>query len=521
MTAELIADQAPDLATDQATAGADYPAGPSALLAIDQGTSSSRAMVFGPSGEVIAMAQQEFAQCYPRNGWVEHQPEDIWQSVLQVTEQALASARAQGFQVLSAGISNQRETVIVWNRSSGAAIYNAIVWQDRRTAEVCDGLRLAGAEADLTRRTGLLLDPYFSATKIAWILDHVPGARAQAERGELAAGTVDAFLIWRFNQGQCHLTDATNASRTCLYDIHLGAYSQALLELFRVPHEILPEVRNSVDDFGHIAPEFFGQSIPLGGVAGDQQAATVGQCCFAPGNIKTTYGTGGFVMLNTGAERVHSTQLLLSTLAYQFDGVPTYAVEGSIFVAGAALQWLRDGLGVIGQAAEAEALAASLTDNEGVYMVPAFTGLGAPHWDPAARGSLLGLTRDTGPAHLARAALESVVYQTSDLLDAMAMDGQTCDVLRVDGGMVANSWFCQFLADLLNKPVDRPQVMETSALGAAFLAGLSCGVYSSIAELPTIWRRQQRFEPAMTAQQRQQMLAGWSDAVRRTLSTGP
>ncbi len=490
----------------------------SALLAIDQGTTSSRALIFSPAGELIASSQTEFPQHYPANGWVEHDPEEIWQSVLKVTGRALVDARAKGWEVESAGITNQRETVIVWDRSSGAAIYPAIVWQDRRTAGICEALRADGLEPELTEKTGLLLDPYFSASKIAWILDQVPGARQRAAKGELAAGTVDSFLIWRMNLGGRHQTDATNASRTSLYDIRRGEYCDSLLEAFNVPRELLASVHNCADDFGQIHEDLFGKAIPLGGVAGDQQAATIGQCCTTPGTIKSTYGTGCFVLLNTGSTPVHSSQRLLSTVAYQLNGQPVYGLEGSIFVAGAAVQWLRDKLGVISHADETEALAAGLQGNDGVYLVPAFTGLGAPHWDPEARGSLLGMTRNTGRAHLARAALEAVAYQTADLLDAMSRDGQEGDLLRVDGGMVRNSWLCQFLADVLNRPVERPELMETTALGAAWLAGLATGVYPDLAALSQLERPQRRFEPRMSGSLRRELLDKWRDALRRTRS---
>ncbi|MEM9183364.1 MAG: glycerol kinase GlpK [Pseudomonadota bacterium] len=492
--------------------------GQAALLAIDQGTTSSRALVFSPAGELIASAQNEFPQHYPANGWVEHDPEDIWQSVLRVTRSAMLDARAKGWEVQSAGITNQRETVIVWERSSGAAIYPAIVWQDRRTAAACEALRAEGLEPELTEKTGLLLDPYFSASKIAWILDHVPGARQRAAKGELAAGTVDSFLIWRMNQGGRHQTDATNASRTSLYDIRRGEYCDRLLAAFNVPRELLPSVHNCADDYGQLHQDLFGKAIPLGGIAGDQQAATIGQGCTSPGTIKSTYGTGCFVLLNTGSQQIHSSQRLLSTVAYQLAGQPVYGLEGSIFVAGAAVQWLRDQLGVISQADQTEALAAELNGNDGVYLVPAFTGLGAPHWDPEARGSLLGMTRNTGRAHLARAALESVAYQTADLLDAMGRDGQEGDLLRVDGGMVRNSWLCQFLADVLDRPVERPELLESTALGAAWLAGLAGGVYSDLSALNQLERPRRRFEPRMTDSLRGELLEGWRAALRRTRS---
>ncbi len=488
------------------------------ILAIDQGTTSSRAICFDLDGTPLASAQREFTQHYPRPGWVEHDPEEIWESTLAVTRETLAAADGE---VVAIGITNQRETTLVWERDSGRPIYNAIVWQDRRTAETCERLRAAGHEEWVSERTGLLLDPYFSATKVAWILDHVDGARARAEAGELAFGTVDAFLVWRLTGGRVHATDATNASRTLLFDIHEQRWDEELLALFGVPGGLLPEVRDCAADFGHCTAGLLGPEIPIGGVAGDQQAAAVGQACFAPGMIKSTYGTGCFAVLNTGAEAPRSANRLLTTVCYRLDGRTSFALEGSIFVAGAAVQWLRDGLGVIGSAAETEALARGLDSNRGVYLVPAFTGLGAPHWDPHARGALYGLTRDTGVAELARAALESVCYQTRDLLEAMAADrGQAPATLRVDGGMVANEWLVQFLADVTGIPVERPAVIETTALGAAYLAGLQAGCYRSLDEIAARWRVAARCEPAMPADARAALLAGWDDAVRRTLGHG-
>ena len=489
---------------------------PTVLLAIDQGTTSTRAIVFGPDGVPRAVAGQEHAQHFPANGWVEHDAEEIWQNTLAVCREALASGNVEARDVAGIGITNQRETVVIWDRETGRPVYRAIVWQDRRTASVCDSLREAGHEAAVTERTGLLLDPYFSATKIAWILDNVEGARERAEQGELAAGTVDTFLIWRLTGGQIHATDATNASRTLLFDINTQEWSEELLTLFRVPRSLLPEVKDSADDFGRTAANLLGGAIPIAGVAGDQQAATVGQACFEPGMLKSTYGTGCFAVMNTGSEPVRSENRLLTTVAYRLDGVTTYALEGSIFVAGAAVQWLRDGLGVLAHADETEALAAGLEDNAGVYLVPAFTGLGAPHWDPHARGALLGLTRDTGPAHLARAALESVAYQTYELMAAMARDGCGGASVRVDGGMVANDWVVQFLADVLDLEVARPAVIETTALGAAYLAGLQTGVYESLEEVASHWHLERQFAPNMLPERRAHLLATWESAVAAT-----
>jgi glycerol kinase len=488
------------------------------ILAIDQGTTSSRAIVFDADGAIVAVRQAEFPQHFPDTGWVEHDPEGIWQTTLEVAQQALAKAEAAGDRVAAIGIANQRETTLIWDRATGAPIYNAIVWQDRRTADVCQRLSNAGMEVEVRARTGLLLDPYFSATKIAWILDHVDGARARADRGELAFGTVDTFLLWRLTGGEAHLTDATNASRTSLFNIHDQVWDDALLRLFEVPRACLPEVRDSASNFGATDPALFGRAIPILGVAGDQQAAAIGQSCFAPGAIKSTYGTGCFVLVNTGNKAVASNNRLLTTVAYRIDGKTTYALEGSIFTAGAAVQWLRDQLGIVKNAAETETLARAIADTGGVYLVPAFTGLGAPHWNSAARGTLVGLTRATGRAELARAALEAVCYQTADLLRAMADDGVTPTALRVDGGMVANDWLLQYLADILNLPVDRPAIMETTALGAATLAGLGAGLYDSVEDVAHRWRREARFEPAMDAAIRHARLAGWQAALQRTLS---
>jgi len=441
------------------------------ILAIDQGTTSSRAMIFDEKGHCIALAQKEFTQIYPQDGWVEHDPEEIWQSVLEVCRQALQQAGEEGVEVAGIGITNQRETTLVWDRQTGKPIYNAIVWQDRRTADSCAELKAAGKEEHVAECTGLLLDPYFSATKLAWILDHVVGARAKAEKGELAFGTVDSFLLWRLTGGQAHATDATNASRTMLFNIHTQEWDSSLLEMFHIPEALLPAVKDCIADFGTTDAKLFGRAIPIGGIAGDQQAAAIGQACFEPGMIKSTYGTGCFVLMNTGQKALRSRNRLLTTVAYRVDGQTSYAIEGSIFAAGAAVQWIRDGLKLIDSAGEVEGLAQGLNSNHGVYLVPAFTGLGAPHWDPQARGAIFGLTRDTGIAEIVRATLESVGYQTYDLMEAMKRDSKTgSKALRVDGGMAANNWFLQFLADLLDVPVERPRVTETS-LGGGFFGG--------------------------------------------------
>ncbi len=491
------------------------------ILAIDQGTTSSRAIVFDDSYKTVATGQQEFTQHFPDSGWVEHDPEDIWQSAMNSCHAALADGGVEAREIAAIGITNQRETTLVWNRETGQPVHHAIVWQDRRTADACRALRDAGHEARVTQISGLLLDPYFSATKIAWILDNVAGARDAAEAGKLAFGTVDTFLIWRLSGGKVHATDATNASRTMLYDIHSGCWSDELLELFNIPVSMLPSVHDCAADFGHTQGDIFGVEIPITGVAGDQHAALVGQACFKPGMMKSTYGTGCFAMLNTGKSAVTSRSRLLTTIAYQIAGQPVYALEGSIFIAGAAVQWLRDGIGIIENAAQSGTLAEQASSTEEVYLVPAFVGLGAPWWDADCRGAMYGLTRNTGPAELAAAALEAVCYQTHDLLLAMRNDWELAQetVLRVDGGMVASNWTMQRLADILDAPVDRPGVLETTALGAAYLAGMHVGFYAQPEEFAKIWQRERRFIPALPDDIRQRKLAGWKDAVRRTLSS--
>ncbi|MCZ4281522.1 glycerol kinase GlpK [Kiloniella laminariae] len=486
------------------------------ILSIDQGTTSSRAIVFDTNGISLTKAQQEFPQIYPNDGWVEHDPETIWSSTLAVSREALREANAKGAEVVTIGITNQRETTIVWDRVTGKPVYNAIVWQDRRTADFCSELKAAGHEELVTARTGLLLDPYFSATKVAWILDNVEGARTRAEKGELAFGTVDSFLLWHLTGGKVHATDVTNASRTMIFDIHKLTWDKELLALFNIPASVLPEVKDSAASFGQTAPEVFGYPIPVEGIAGDQQAASFGQTCFEPGAIKSTYGTGCFVLLNTGDKPLASKNRLLTTIGYRVKGQTSYALEGAIFVSGAAVQWLRDGLKIIQSASETEALASSLSDNKGVYLVPAFTGLGAPYWDPHARGAIFGLTRDSGPAEIVRATLEAVCYQTRDLFQAMADDGLTPKELRVDGGMVTNDWLLQFLADTLDLSVDRPEVSETTALGAAYLAGLQHGIYKSLEDIRQNWHLQKRFTPDMPAAVRDHNLAGWDLAIQRT-----
>ncbi|WP_018075352.1 glycerol kinase GlpK [Novosphingobium nitrogenifigens] len=489
------------------------------ILAIDQGTTSTRAIVFDRSARPVATAQREFAQHYPEAGWVEHDPEDIWGDVLATAREAIAAAGLTAGAIAAIGITNQRETTVVWDRASGEPIYRAIVWQDRRTAATCHKLKADGIGDMVASRTGLVVDPYFSGTKIAWILDAVPGARARAERGELAFGTIDCFLLWRLTGGMVHATDVTNASRTMLYDIHRQQWDEDLCRLIGVPSAILPQVHDNSRLFGTTAPGLFDRPIPIAGMAGDQQAALFGQACFKAGEAKSTYGTGCFMLLNTGETAVQSTGGLLTTAAYRLNGKMAYALEGSIFVAGAAIKWLRDGLGVITHASQTHDMATRVEDSHGVYMVPAFAGLGAPYWDPDARGAIYGLTLGTTQAHLARAALEAVGFQTRDLAATMAADGATWPAaLRVDGGMAANDWLCQFLADLLDTPVERPDHLETTALGAAFHAGLAVGVWSGLDALAQTWRRGARFVPSMDAGHRAALLAGWQDAVSRTLS---
>ncbi len=490
------------------------------VLSIDQGTTSSRAILFNQSLQVAAISQREFPQHFPRSGWVEHDPEDIWNTTVATCKAAIEQADASISEIAAIGITNQRETVIIWDRETGRPIYNAIVWQDRRTSETCQKLKQEGQEAAVNEKTGLLLDPYFSATKAAWILDYVEGSREKAKEGRLALGTIDTYLLWRLTGGRVHATDATNASRTLLYDIHEGRWHEDLCKTFRVPIDLLPEVHDCAAAFGHTDAGLFGSPIAICGIAGDQQAATVGQACFEPGMLKSTYGTGCFAVLNTGSAPVASHNRLLTTIAYQLRGKPIYALEGSIFVAGAAVQWLRDGLGIIDDAYVTGEMAEKADDSQDVYLVPAFVGLGAPYWDAEARGAMFGLTRGTGPNELARAALESVCYQTVDLVEAMRRDwGETGEtVLRVDGGMVASDWTMQCLADILNLPVDRPKILETTALGVAYLAGMQAGFYPGLEEFARNWSLDRRFTPAMAASERQTKLAGWRDAVGRTLS---
>ena len=488
------------------------------LLAIDQGTSSSRTVIYDHNASVITSAQQEFPQIYPQPGWVEHDPEAIWESVTNVTREALQKASAVASDITAIGITNQRETTVIWDRDTGECVYNAIVWQDRRTAAYCQSLKDNDLEAVVTQKTGLRLDPYFSATKIAWILDNVDGVRERAENGKLAFGTIDTFLLWRLSGGRAHATDATNASRTLLFNIHTQSWDDELLDMFGVPRALLPEVMDCAADFGFANDACIGGEVPVCGIAGDQQAALIGQAGFDYGMTKSTYGTGCFVVANTGGEALRSTNHLLTTVAMRIDGIVTYGLEGSVFVAGSAMQWLRDALGIIGSAPESEAIAKRTGVVEDVYVVPAFAGLGAPYWDPDARGAILGLTRGSGRDEIVTATLQSVAYQTRDLIDAMADDGIRPSVIRVDGGMVANDWFLQFLADVLDIPVERPDNVESTVLGAAYLAAYRAGVVKSADETSTLWQRDALFDPGMPTEQRERLLEGWRHAVNRVRS---
>ncbi|REJ34939.1 MAG: glycerol kinase [Bacillota bacterium] len=489
------------------------------VLALDQGTTSSRAILFDAAGRPAAMAQQEFRQLYPRPGWVEHDPEEIWSTQLATAREALAKAGVPAADVAAIGITNQRETTVLWERETGRPVAPAIVWQDRRTADMCHRLKADGAEAVVREKTGLVLDPYFSATKIAWLLDSVDGLRERARRGEIAFGTIDSWLVYRLTGGRVHATDYSNASRTMLFNIHTLEWDEELLELLgRIPRALLPQVLPSSHIYGETEPDLFGAAIPIGGIAGDQQAALFGQACFEPGMAKNTYGTGSFLLMNTGEKPVASRHGLLTTIAWGVDGSVKYALEGSVFVTGAAVQWLRDGLGIIGTAAETQDLARSVPDTGGVYLVPAFAGLGAPHWDPYARGVLVGITRGTTKAHVARAALEAIAYQSADVVRAMEQEaGVPLRALRVDGGAAVNDFLMQFQADVLDVPVERPAVTETTALGAAYLAGWAAGVWRDRDEIVSQWHLDRRFEPAMDAAQRDRLLDGWRRAVERSL----
>lgn len=489
-----------------------------AIIAIDQGTTSSRAIAFSEAGEILAVAQKELTLYYPHKGWVEQNANDIWLDTLWAVKDVLGKVAADGYSAEVIGITNQRETTIIWDRKTGKPIYNAIVWQDRRTVDTCQALKDRGVEADITEKTGLLLDPYFSASKVAWILDHVDGARAKAEAGQLAFGTVDSFILWHLTGGQVHASDASNASRTMLMNIQTGAWDDDLLALFNIPRQILPEIRDNIGHFGDSDAQILGQSIAIGGMAGDQQAALIGQACFKETMVKSTYGTGCFVLMNIGQKFKTSQNKLLTTVAYQIDGQMTYALEGSIFVAGAAIQWLRDNAGFFDHAAESEALALSVPDSNGVYFVPAFTGLGAPYWAPDAKAAILGLSRESNKAHITRAALEAQAYQTQDLMAAFAADsGTDIGTMRCDGGLVANAFMCQYLADIVHKPVELPRVTETTALGAAYLAGVYAGIYKDLDDVGARWQCAKAYSPSIMADKRNDALSGWAHAVRKVL----
>ena len=490
------------------------------VLSIDQGTTSSRGVIFDKNYEIVSIGQNEFTQFFPDSGWVEHDPEEIWMSTLESCHSALKESKIDPSQIRAVGITNQRETTVVWDKDTGKPIYNAIVWQDRRTSDQCQNLKDLGHESLVNEKTGLLLDPYFCATKIAWILDNVSEARQKANEGQLLFGTIDCFLMWRLSNQQIHSTDATNACRTMLYNIHDGCWDEDLLKLFNIPSSMLPKVCDNAADFGKVDESIFGSEIPITASIGDQPSALVGQACFQPGMVKSTYGTGCFVLINTGYEPVKSNNKLLTTLAFQVNGKTCYALEGSIFVAGAAVQWLRDGLKFIESAQESESLAMQADESQDVYLVPAFVGLGAPYWDPDCRGALFGMTRNTGPAEITKATLESVCYQTSDLLSAIEKDlGEgKLSAIRVDGGMAASNWTMQMLSDLVELPVDRPKNLETTALGAAYLAGMQIGFYPSMSDFSDSWQSDSQFNSKMTSDSRERKLAGWKDAVKRTLS---
>lgn len=489
------------------------------LLSIDQGTTSSRAILFTPQGTIAGVEQQEFEQHFPHSGWVEHNPEEIWQSTLQSLQKLMAKKHLTAADIIAAGITNQRETTILWDRKTGEPLYNAIVWQDRRTADFCQNLKQqAGLEQRIREKTGLLLDPYFSATKLVWLLDNVPQAREKAERGELAFGTVDTFLLWRLSKGKQHLTDATNAARTMLFNIHSQQWDQDLLRLFDIPQSLLPEVKDSASNYGMTDQQWLDGEVLVGGMVGDQQAALIGQACLQPGMAKTTYGTGCFMVMNTGTKAIESSSRLLTTVAYRLNGEVTYALEGSIFMAGATIQWIRDGLNLIKHACETEDLAEATGYENPVYMVPAFTGLGAPYWDPLARGAIFGLSRDTGIKEIVTAGLQAVCYQSRDLLQAMIKDGVQPQQLRVDGGMVVNDWLMQFLSDILGVNISRPLITETTALGAAMLAGLQAGVYKDISDINNVWQLERTYTPAIAVTQREALYAGWLKAVDKVRS---
>ena len=488
------------------------------IISIDAGTTSNRSILFDLKGKPIFSSQKEFTQYFPKNGWVEHDPEEIWRTTIKTLKDVIKKARSLRGEVLTIGITNQRETTVLWDKKNGKTVYKAIVWQDRRTEDYCKKLRKQNKDTTIFNKTGLLIDPYFSGTKIKWILENIPKAKQLMNRNQLLFGTIDSFLIWRLTKGKVHATDATNASRTMIYNISSNKWDEAILKLLKINKNILPKVKDCADDYGQTHPSITEKSIPINGVVGDQQAATIGQCCFEPGSLKSTYGTGAFVLLNTGNKKIYSKNRLLTTIAYRIKGKTTYAMEGSIFIAGAGVQWLRDRMKFFKKASETEKLVKSLKDNNNIYLVPAFTGLGAPHWDANARGVLTGITRDTNPREIVRATIEAVAYQTYDLFEAMKHDGLRPKIVKVDGGMVMNNWFSQFLSDIVNVKVLRPNVQETTAAGAAFMACLQIGVYKSLKDISKIWHLDKKFSPSMNNKSRNQLLKGWSSAIKKTLT---
>ena len=488
------------------------------IISIDAGTTSNRSILFDLKGKPVFSSQKEFTQYFPKNGWVEHDPEEIWSTTIKTLKDVIKKAKKLRGKILTIGITNQRETTVLWDRKTGQPVYKAIVWQDRRTEDYCEKLRKQNKDTTIFNKTGLLIDPYFSGTKIKWILDNTSKAKKLMSKNQLLFGTIDSFLIWRLTKGKVHATDATNASRTMIYNISSNKWDDNILKLLKINKNILPEVKDCADDYGRTHPSITGKSIPINGVVGDQQAATIGQCCFEPGSLKSTYGTGAFVLLNTGSKKIYSKNRLLTTIAYRINGKTTYAMEGSIFIAGAGVQWLRDRMKFFKKASETEKLVKSLKNNNNIYLVPAFTGLGAPHWDANARGVLTGITRDTSPKEIVRATIEAVAYQTYDLFEAMKHDGLRPKIVKVDGGMVMNNWFSQFLSDIVNVKVLRPKVQETTAVGAAFMAGLQIGVYKSLKNISKIWHLDKKFSPSMRNKSRNHLLKGWSSAIKKTLT---
>jgi len=488
------------------------------IISIDAGTTSNRSILFDLKGKPIFSSQKEFTQYFPKNGWVEHDPEEIWKTTIKTLKDVIQKSKKIRGEILTIGITNQRETTVLWDKKTVKTVYKAIVWQDRRTEDYCQKLRKQNKDTTIFNKTGLLIDPYFSGTKIKWILDNIPKAKQLMSKNQLLFGTIDSFLIWRLTRGKVHATDATNASRTMIYNISSNKWDDTILKLLKINKSILPDVKDCADDYGQTHPSITGESIPINGVVGDQQAATIGQCCFEPGSLKSTYGTGAFVLLNTGNKKIYSKNRLLTTIAYRINGKTTYAMEGSIFIAGAGVQWLRDRMKFFKRASETEKLIKSLKDNNNIYLVPAFTGLGAPHWDASARGVLTGITRDTSPKEIVRATIEAVAYQTYDLFEAMKHDGLRPKIVKVDGGMVMNNWFSQFLSDIVNVKVLRPKVQETTAVGAAFMAGLHIGEYKSLKDISKIWHLDKKFSPNMKSKSRNKLLDGWSKAIKKTLT---